>query len=117
MADTKTDASSTPLSDDPVFPTNGGLSAKAITASHPAGAEPALDTLFHRPLRLRIQQGRSPLLTLSFIERLAILLRGQPDDKRAARTHQPYRVSSNRLLDGVPVQPTLMVYTMAYTDG
>ena len=28
-----------------------------------------------------------------------------------------YRDSSNRLLDGVEVQPTLMVYTMAYTDG
>ena len=51
MADTKTDASSTPLSDDPVFPTNGGLSAKAITASHPAGAEPALDTLFQNVSR------------------------------------------------------------------
>ena len=48
MADTKTDSSSTPLSDDPPNPTNGGLSAKLITASHPAGAEPVLDTLFHR---------------------------------------------------------------------
>ncbi len=48
MADTKTDASSTPLSDDPANPTKGGLSAKPNTASHPAGAEPALDTLFHR---------------------------------------------------------------------
>ena len=48
MADTKTDSSSTPLSDDPVIPTKGGLSAKPNTASHPAGAEPALDTLFHR---------------------------------------------------------------------
>ena len=25
--------------------------------------------------------------------------------------------SSNGLLDGLEVQPTLMVYTMAYTDG
>ncbi len=48
MADTKTDSSSTPLSDDPVNPTKGGLSAKPNTASHPAGAEPALDSLFHR---------------------------------------------------------------------
>ena len=47
MADTKTDSSSTPLSDDPANPTKG-LSAKPNTASHPAGAEPALDTLFHR---------------------------------------------------------------------
>ena len=48
MADTKTDSSSTPLSDNPVIPTKGGLSAKPNTASQPAGAEPALDTLFHR---------------------------------------------------------------------
>jgi hypothetical protein len=48
MADTKTDASSTPLSDDLANPTSGGLSAKPNTASHPAGAEPGLDTLFHR---------------------------------------------------------------------
>ncbi len=47
MAHTKTDSSSTPLSDDPANPTKG-LSAKPNTASHPAGAEPALDTLFHR---------------------------------------------------------------------
>ncbi len=51
MADVKTDSSSTPLSDDPVHPTNGGLSAKLILASHPHGAEPALDTLFHRTSR------------------------------------------------------------------
>jgi len=50
MADTKTDSSSTPLSDDPANPTKG-LSAKPNTASHPAGAEPALDTLFHRTSR------------------------------------------------------------------
>ena len=47
MADAKTDSSSTPLSDDPANPTKG-LSAKPNAASHPAGAEPALDTLFHR---------------------------------------------------------------------
>ena len=47
MAHTKTDSSSTPLSDDPANPTKG-LSAKPNTVSHPAGAEPALDTLFHR---------------------------------------------------------------------
>ncbi len=47
MADTKTDSSSTPLSADPAIPTKG-LSAKPKTDSHPAGAEPGLDTLFHR---------------------------------------------------------------------
>ena len=57
MADTKTDSSSTPLSDDPVIPTKG-LSAKRSTASHLAGAEPGLDTLFHRTssaIPLRVQ--------------------------------------------------------------
>ena len=34
-----------------------------------------------------------------------------------ARESDAYRDSSNRLLDGARVQPTLMVYTMAYTDG
>ena len=48
MADKKTDSSSTPLSDDQVIPSKGGLSAKSKTTSHPAGAEPTLDTLFHR---------------------------------------------------------------------
>ena len=48
MADKKTDSSRSPLSDDPANPTNGGLSAKPITASYPAGAEPGLDTRFHR---------------------------------------------------------------------
>ena len=53
MADTKTDSSSITPSDDPAHPTTG-LSAKPNTASHPAGAEPTLDTLFHRTI-LRIQ--------------------------------------------------------------
>ena len=47
MVDTKTDSSSIPLSDEPANPTKG-LSAKHTPVSHPAGAEPALDTLFHR---------------------------------------------------------------------
>jgi len=47
MEDKKTDLSNTPLSDDLANPTKG-LSAKSKTASHPAGAEPGLDTLFHR---------------------------------------------------------------------
>ena len=34
-----------------------------------------------------------------------------------ARESDAYRDSSNRLLDGPPVQPTLILYTMAYTDG
>ena len=51
MANMKTDASTSPRSDDPVQPTKGGLSAKPITALHPAGAEPGLDTLFHRTSR------------------------------------------------------------------
>jgi len=64
MADNKTDASSSPRSDDPAIPTKGGLSAKPKTASHPAGAEPRLDTRFHRtslPLTTpRMRGGRSP---------------------------------------------------------
>ena len=48
MADTKTDSSSTPLPDDPVIPAKRRLSAKPNTASQTAGAEPGLDTLFHR---------------------------------------------------------------------
>ena len=64
MADTKTDSSSTPLSDDPANPTKG-LSAKPNTASHPAGAEPALDTLFHRT-SLRFYEGASPTLTVLY---------------------------------------------------
>ncbi len=50
MPDTKTDLSSTSLSDDPVNPTKGGLSAKPNTGSHTVGAEPGLDTLFHRTI-------------------------------------------------------------------
>ena len=48
MANKKTDSSNSPRSDDPVHPTKGGLSAKPITASATAGAEPRLDTRFHR---------------------------------------------------------------------
>ena len=51
MAKKKTDSSNSPRSDDPVHPTKGGLSAKPITASYPAGAEPGLDTRFHRTSR------------------------------------------------------------------
>ena len=36
---------------------------------------------------------------------------------QAGERSKPGRDSSNRLLDGLEVQPTLMVYTMAYTDG
>ena len=54
MADTKTDSSSTPLPDDPVIPAKRRLSAKPNTASQTAGAEPGLDTLFHRTLGLGI---------------------------------------------------------------
>ncbi len=60
MVDTKTDSSSTPLSDDPANPTKG-LSAKPNTASHPAGAEPGLDTLFHRT-SLRLTSARFAVL-------------------------------------------------------
>ncbi len=48
MANKKTDSSNSPRSDDPAHPTKGGLSAKPKTASEPAGAEPRLDTRFHR---------------------------------------------------------------------
>ncbi len=34
-----------------------------------------------------------------------------------AREPDVYRDCSNRLLDGFGVQPTLILYTMAYTDG
>ena len=51
MANKKTDSSNSPRSDDPVHPTKGGLSAKPITASATAGAEPRLDTRFHRTSR------------------------------------------------------------------
>ncbi len=63
MADTKTDSYSTPLSDDPVNPTKGGLSAKPNTASQPAGAEPGLDTLFHRT-DMRVSTGPSRTVLL-----------------------------------------------------
>jgi len=52
MADKKTDPSRSPLSDDPAIPTKGGLSAKPNAASDPAGAEPRLDTRFHRTFKV-----------------------------------------------------------------
>ena len=97
MADAKTDSSSTPLPDDPANPTKG-LSAKRTTASHPAGAEPGLDTLFHRT-SLRFCCA-SKMWTAS-----------------EAREPDAYREGSNRLLGRRKVQPTLILYTMAYTDG
>ena len=78
MADTKTDSSSIPLSDDPANPTKG-LSAKPNTASHPAGAEPALDTLLHRT-------------SLRFCCAANVVTAGE------AREPDAYRDSSNRLL-------------------
>ncbi len=81
MADTKTDSSSTPLSDDPANPTKG-LSAKRITASHPAGAEPALDTLFHRT-------------SLRFCCAANVVTASE------AREPHVYRDSSNRSLDSL----------------
>ena len=51
MADNKTDASNSQLSDELGNPTKGGLSAKPKPASQPAGAEPRLDTRFHRTFR------------------------------------------------------------------
>ncbi len=83
MADTKTDSSSTPLSDDPVIPTNGGLSAKPNTAYLQAGAEPALDTLFHRT-------------SLRFCCAANMVNAGE------AREPDGYRDCSNRLLERVP---------------
>jgi hypothetical protein len=54
MADKKTDASTAPRSDDPANPTKGGLSAKTNTASRSAGAEPCLDTRFHRTFKVSV---------------------------------------------------------------
>ena len=91
MADTKTDSSSTPLSDDPVIPSKGGLSAKSKTASHPAGAEPTLDTLFHRT-------------DLHFCCAPNVVTAGE------AREPEVYRDCSNRLLCGRISQcPTLVL--------
>ena len=77
-------------------------------------------TRFHRkgPQRLAEAQPRSHLSN-----GLAILLRGPSANKGREPigewpvTYLVTRGSSNRLLDGAEVQPTLMVYTMAYTDG
>ncbi len=82
MADTKTDSSSTPLSDDPANPTKG-LSAKRTPASHPAGAEPVLDTLFHRT-------------SLRFYCAANVVIASE------AREPDAYGDSSHRLLDGSP---------------
>jgi len=79
MEDKKTDLSNTPLSDDLANPTKG-LSAKSKTASHPAGAEPGLDTLFHRT-SLRFCCAAN-VVTVS-----------------EAREPDAYRASSNRLLE------------------
>ncbi len=80
MVDTKTDSSSIPLSDDPANPTKG-LSAKRTPVSHPAGAEPALDTLFHRT-------------SLRFCCAANVVTAS------VAREPDVYRDCSNRLLDG-----------------
>ncbi len=82
MEDKKTDLSNTPLSDDLASPTNG-LSAKSKTASHPAGAEPGLDTLFHRT-------------DLRFCCAANVVTAGE------AREPDGYRDCSNRLLGRVP---------------
>jgi hypothetical protein len=54
MADKKTDASTARRSGDPACPTKGGLSAKTNTASRSAGAEPCLDTRFHRTFKVAV---------------------------------------------------------------
>ncbi len=83
MANKKTDSSNSPRSDDPVHPTNGGLSAKPKTASYPAGAEPGLDTLFHRT-------------SLRFCCAANVVTASE------AREPDVYRDCSNRLLYGYP---------------
>ena len=40
-----------------------------------------------------------------------------PAREQAQRIHYFFGVSSNCLLGRAPVQPTLILYTMAYTDG
>ena len=85
MADKKTDSSSTPLSDDQVIPSKGGLSAKSKTASHPARAEPTLDTLFHRT-------------SLRFCFAANVVTAGE------AREPDVYRDCSNRLLESAPAK-------------
>jgi len=93
MADTKTDSSSTPLSDDLANPTKG-LSAKSKTASHPAGAEPGLDTLFHRT-------------SLRFCCAANVVTAS------VARDPDVYRDSSNRLLGGPTEEPTVALCATA----
>ena len=89
MADTKTDSSSTPLSDDPANSTKE-LSAKPNAASHPAGAEPALDTLFHRT-------------SLRFCCAANVVTASE------ARELDAYRDCSNRLLDRTAISVILLV--------
>ena len=55
-------------------------------------------------------------MTIALIERLAILLQ-RAARQQAKLTQLPTHVRSNRLSDGAEVQPTLILYTMAYTDG
>ena len=81
VADTKTDSSSTPLPDDPVIPAKRRLSAKPNTASQTAGAEPGLDTLFHRTNLRSCCAPKMPTAS-------------------AAREWDGYRHRSNRLLCG-----------------
>jgi hypothetical protein len=54
MAHNMTDASASLNSDDPASPSKRGLSAKPIAASLPAGAEPRLDTRFHRTFKVAV---------------------------------------------------------------
>ena len=54
MANKKTDSSASLRSDDPANPSKRGLSAKPKAASLPAGAEPRLDTRFHRTFKVSV---------------------------------------------------------------
>jgi hypothetical protein len=54
MADKKTDVSTAPTSGDPARPNKRGLSAKSDSGPHSAGAEPGLDTRFHRTFKVSV---------------------------------------------------------------